>query len=293
MNNYPKICHEFVPDEGYYFGLGVFETMLYKNGRIQLLDLHLKRMTESAAALGMISSGEEAVCADHIWQELAAFLKETGKCRNPQYDNPIMKGNLQDIYAAKNDILPDNLMIGKDILPDNTVIKIAWSGDRLFCTVRPNNYTEEQYERGFALEISPIRRNETSLFTYHKTLNYGDNILEKRRAHREGFDEPIFLNSRGEVAEGATTNIFFVTEEGIFTPPVEAGLLNGTVRQHLLMSDLYIRERSMVPEKMGDVKEVFVTNALLGLMPVCRLGNLEFENYKVASEIMHLFSSSH
>lgn len=243
QTKFPEICTDFIPDEGYFFGIGVFETMLYKNGAIELLPLHMKRITGSAAALGIISPGEENAYEKHIEEQLLVFLE------------------------------------GKAPIPDNTVVKLTWSTDRLFCSLRPNTYTQAQYEKGFHLELSPILRNETSLFTFHKTLNYGDNILEKRRAHRDGFDEPIFLNSRGEVSEGATTNIFIVTDEGIFTPPVSSGLLNGTVRQHLLQGDFGIREKVLYPEDLKNAKEIFVTNALLGIMPVCRFGEKTFVRY--------------
>lgn len=254
----PEICKDFHPDEGYFFGIGVFETMLYKNGEIELLPLHMKRITESAAALGIIPTvravnGQHIKCPEHsayieqIEQQLSAFLAENAP------------------------------------IPDHTVVKLTWSSDRLYCSLRPNAYTEEQYEKGFHLELSPVLRNETSLFTFHKTLNYGDNILEKRRAHKDGFDEPIFLNSKGEVSEGATTNIFIVTEEGIFTPPVSSGLLNGTVRQHLLQGEFGIKEKVLYPQDLKQAKEIFVTNALLGIMPVCRFGERAFSEWKVTN----------
>lgn len=52
------------------------------------------------------------------------------------------------------------------------------SGKCVF-SMRDNPYTPDIYERGFAMDISNVRRNETSPFVYHKTMNYGDCILEK------------------------------------------------------------------------------------------------------------------
>ena len=34
--------------------------------------------------------------------------------------------------------------------------------------------------------------------------------MEKEKAKDEGFDEVIFLNERGELTEGATSNIYFI-----------------------------------------------------------------------------------
>ena len=78
---------------------------------------------------------------------------------------------------------------------ENGVLKLTLSDKNLSLTSRKNTYTKEQYEKGFALDYSKILRNETSPFTYMKTLNYADNILEKRLAKQRGYDEPVFLNS--------------------------------------------------------------------------------------------------
>mgnify|MGYP000553325310 FL=1 len=62
------------------------------------------------------------------------------------------------------------------------------------------------------MDFSSVRRNETSPLTAYKTLNYGDCILEKRGAGKAGVDERIFLNTRGELAEGTLSNVFFLKE---------------------------------------------------------------------------------
>ena len=51
---------------------------------------------------------------------------------------------------------------------------------------------------------------------------------------RQGVDEVLFLNERGELAEGSRTNIFVEREGRLLTPPVSAGLLPGTLRAALL-----------------------------------------------------------
>ena len=54
---------------------------------------------------------------------------------------------------------------------------------------------------------------------FHKTLNYADNIFWKeKKVKKLGYDEPIFLNSRGLVTEGATSNIFIIINNEIYTP---------------------------------------------------------------------------
>ena len=96
---------------------------------------------------------------------------------------------------------------------DGRVLKIEVSEKNTVFSDRPNLYDASRYKRGFRLCVSDVRRNESSPFTYIKSLQYGDSIMEKRRAMRSGYDEPLFLNSRGEICEGATTNIFFTNKD--------------------------------------------------------------------------------
>lgn len=149
-------------------------------------------------------------------------------------------------------------------------LKLVATSDNLLTQTRPNPYGAEDRRRGFRLQTSSIRRNETSPFTYRKTLNYGDSISEKRRARSEGFDEALFLNTRGEVAEGATTNIFFVLGSRLITPPVESGLLPGVMRRFVL-ENLDVCERVVRPEEISAFDAAFVTNSLVGAMPICSI----------------------
>ena len=168
---------------------------------------------------------------------------------------------------------------------ENGVLKLTVSKENITITSRKNTYTTEQYEKGFELEYSNIRRNETSPFTYMKTLNYSDCIWEKRKAKENGFDEPIFLNTKGEICEGATTNIFFVSKDKILTPPVSSGLLNGIMRQYI-MKIANVEEGIIRPENISEFTEIFLTNSLLGIMPVKRLGEHTFNSRNIANKLI-------
>lgn len=225
-------------DDGYWFGLGAFETIRVYRGKAVFLEEHLRRLQKAADFFGLLRAGEKDGCwLDARREQVRRFLQE----------NPMENGACKLTVSEKNILL----------------------------TSRLNVYTEEQYEKGFHLEYSSIRRNETSPFTYYKTLNCGENILEKRRAVTEGYDEPVFLNTRGEICEGAATNLFFVEEGRIITPPVACGLLNGILRQ-FIMGLRPVEERVIRPEMVEHFQEMFITNSLLGVMPVSRLGEKQF-----------------
>lgn len=160
-------------------------------------------------------------------------------------------------------------------LPGRQAVKLLISSRNMCFTHRPNPYTKAAYTKGFAAQRATVCRNETSPFVFHKTANYGDSILEKRRARRQGFDEPFFFNTRGQLAEGATTNIFLVKNDRLVTPPVPCGLLPGIVRAYLCRR-FPVTEQVVTEQDLPTFTECFVTNSLLGIMGVRTYGSHRF-----------------
>lgn len=229
-------------DEGFYYGIGLFETMAIEEGQPIFLERHMKRLRKGMRQLNM----DEA--------EIKKKMK------------------------AVDEILCENKEFQKQ---KHGMLKIMVSPLNVTAVTGENPYQEAGYERGFCLMISPVRRNETSAFTCLKSFNYGDNILEKRRAKSLGFDEPVFLNSKGELTEGAVTNIFFCRGEKIYTPAAKCGLLPGIIREWI-MEEYPVAETVIRPEEVFCFDEIFVTNSLLGIMPVVQFEQQKFVPGKIA-----------
>ncbi|MBW8708995.1 MAG: aminotransferase class IV, partial [Alphaproteobacteria bacterium] len=80
---------------------------------------------------------------------------------------------------------------------------------------------------------------------------------------RLGTDEVIFCNQRGELTEGARSNIFLKRDGMLLTPPLEAGVLNGRLRAELIAAGKG-REAVLTPDDLEG--EVFFGNSLRGLI---------------------------
>lgn len=150
---------------------------------------------------------------------------------------------------------------------EHHALKIIISACNTVITVRPNPYSEVSRKRGISLLTAPMRRNEFSELTRRKTLNYGECILAKRWAVSAGGDEALMLNSQGQVCEGATSNIFILKQGKLYTPPVECGVLPGTVRRYLI-EHYPVEETPLLPEDLVQADACFATNALMGLTQV-------------------------
>jgi para-aminobenzoate synthetase/4-amino-4-deoxychorismate lyase len=107
--------------------------------------------------------------------------------------------------------------------------------------------------------ISPERTSSFDLLLRHKTSR-----RELYDREHPGCDEMLFCNERGELTEGARSNIFVRRDGVLLTPPPEAGLLPGILRAELIARG-EAREAVLTP---NDLKgEVYLGNSLRGLIP--------------------------
>ena len=231
-----------VPDEGFYFGLGAFETIAVEHGRPLFLAAHMARLGRALEFLGIERGLDEAL-----------------RCVK------------QKLSSSRG-------------LIDRTALKVVVTPENTLASMRPNPYTAHDYARGFDVVTSTVRRNETSPLTAHKTLNYGDCILERRRARAAGKDEALFLNMAGNVAECASSNVFFVCGEELVTPSLDSGLLPGIVRE-VVCECFDVTERPVARDELEGFDEMFLTNSLMGVMPARSLDGRPFASRRMARRV--------
>ncbi len=165
---------------------------------------------------------------------------------------------------------------------EHCALKMMLTKENMVILFVPITIHRKKYEKGFFIDISAVKRNKTSPLVYHKTMNYGDCILEKRKATAAGMDERLFLNTKEQVSEGTVSNAFFVRENGmICTPQVSCGLLPGILREYLCETE-DVEETDIYVQRLD--QECFVTNSLMGIMPVRQDGGIRFEEDRVTEE---------
>ena len=239
---------EITLDEGYSFGLGAFETIAVKEGRLLFLDRHLRRLDRTLRFLQIGTLDERGITE----KQVTDYVKQQ---------------KLTD-GAYKLTVSKENVVFQK----------------------RKNPYTDGIRKTGFVMDFSSVRRNETSPLTAYKTLNYGDCILENRWAHGEGMNERIFLNTKGQISEGTVSNIFFVRNGKLYTPDLSCGLLPGILREYLCETE-NVEETVIYPTELGRYEECFVTNSLMGIMPVKQLGEWKSESREVTNQLLKKYES--
>ncbi len=79
-------------------------------------------------------------------------------------------------------------------------------------------------------------------------------------------DEVLFLNERGEMAEGARTNIFAELDGQLVTPPLTAGILDGCLRREMIDAGECV-ERTLTQADLARATKIYCGNSLRGLIP--------------------------
>ncbi|MFR2266298.1 MAG: aminotransferase class IV [Clostridium sp.] len=208
----------------------------------------------------------------------AIFLEEHINRLNKSID--IMNlGEHIDTKFIKNFIKEEKLK--------NIVLKIVVTEKNIVFSTREIKYSKEDYENGFKIKLSYVLRNPTSRMTYIKSLSYNENLYEYNKANKEGFNEVVFLNIYGNIAEGATSNIFIIKDKKIYTPMISDGILPGVVRNWVI-ENFKVCEKHLNKKDLYSADEVFITNSVLGIMKV-----VQFEEKKYNTNVVEKIRSEY
>jgi branched-chain amino acid aminotransferase len=154
-----------------------------------------------------------------------------------------------------------------------------------------------EYRQPARLALREHGRHAASALCTVKTISWLDNVWSIGEATREGFDEVVLLNERGEVAECTSANIFAVKEGKIFTPPLNSGCLEGVTRGILFEiapeAGLPLLQQTLRPEDLYSADEVFITSTNRNVISVAEIGGhaVPTPSNSVARRLNDLFAA--
>jgi branched-chain amino acid aminotransferase len=121
-----------------------------------------------------------------------------------------------------------------------------------------------EYPDSMRLTVREQGRHAASPLAGVKTISWLNSVWAVAEAQREGFDEVVLLNERGEVSECTAANIFAVKKDKVVTPPLNSGCLEGVTRGVLMeiASDAgtSVVEQTLRLDDLYAADEVFVTS---------------------------------
>ena len=114
--------------------------------------------------------------------------------------------------------------------------------------------------------VSETRVDSANPFLFHKTTRRELYDREwQHYAETVGADEVLYLNERGELAEGSRTNVFVERDGALLTPPLASGLLPGVLRRDLIAQGK-AKEAVLTLDDLARADAVYVGNSVRGLV---------------------------
>jgi branched-chain amino acid aminotransferase len=238
-----------VYDHGLLYGDGVFEGLRTYGGRVFRLREHVDRLWNSAKAIWLtIPMTPEAMC-DAINDTVRA--------------NGIQDGYVRAVVTRG----AGTLGLDPNKCSDPQVIIIA---DKIAL------YPPELYDKGLEIvTVSVMRTHPAALNPRIKSLNYLNNILAKIEGLQAGCIEALMLNHKGEVSECTGDNIFTVRGGVLYTPPIDAGILEGVTRQAVIDlaggAGIEVHEVPLTKHDVYIADECFLTGTAAEVVPVVKV----------------------
>ena len=232
-------------------GWGIFTTLRIARGEAFAYERHWRRLEKDAATIRLPMPYSSAKVRLNLQEVIRA--------------NKVTEGSAR-IYLVYNQI--GFWQSDEKALPEVDLI--------IYTAPLP------QYREPVRLALREQGRHAASPLAGVKTTSWLQNVWSVAEAQKEGFDEVVLLNERGEVAECTAANIFAVKNGKIHTPPLNSGCLEGVTRGILFEiapeAGIAVIEQTLHPEDLYSADEVFITSTNRNL-----IGVGEIAGHKIAA----------
>ena len=230
-------------DRGFLYGDGIFETLRVNNGKPFLLDRHIGRLQHG---MGTLHIGERYDFGQLVQHTTALIAKNNST--NAVLRIHVTRGAGKRGYSPSGNFDPTVLMSlheAPSIDPD---------------TARPRKL----------ITATQVLSDHDPMSTV-KTTNKLPHILATREAEVAGADDALLTNREGNVSEATSSNLFWINNSEIITPPLQSGCLSGITRGMVLelaaSIGLPTHQLNAVPRDLYAADGVFLTNSVSEIQP--------------------------
>ncbi|ADD06348.1 aminodeoxychorismate lyase [Natrialba magadii ATCC 43099] len=258
-----------IDDRGFRYGDGAFETLRAYGGTLFGWNRHMRRLAETCEALSL----DHGLSPDDLHQRI---------------DETLAANDIEDAYVRLS--ITRGVQPGKltpQPVDDPTVV--------VYVKPLPRGGFQGKtvWDRPAVLQSVETRRiPDEALPAGAKTHNYLNGILARTELDQAA-DEALMCDTDGLVAEGTTSNLFFVRDETLYTPAADGSLLPGITRELVLElaaeTDVPVQEGSYELEFVAGADEAFLTNRTWELRPVASLDGTPIGGGPITAQLSGLY----
>jgi len=253
-------------DRGFLYGDGIFETLRVNNGKPFLLDRHIGRLQHG---MGTLHIGERYDFAQLI--QHATELVSKNNASDAVLRIHVTRGAGKRGYSPSGNFEPTVLMSIHEAPP-----------------IDPDNVLPSKL-----ITATQVLSDHDPLSTV-KTTNKLPHILATREAEAANADDALLTNREGNVSEATSSNLFWINNSEIITPPPQSGCLSGITRGMVLelaaSIGLPTHQLNATPRELYGADGVFLTNSVREIQPV---GSLDGHDLAVSPLIHELHLAYH
>ncbi|TQR18177.1 aminodeoxychorismate lyase [Psychrobacillus vulpis] len=234
-------------DHGFLYGLGFFETFRTYNGQVFLWEEHWSRLSKALE--------DFRITMPYDKETIIAAVTALTKVNNNEdgYFRLNISAGVHDIGLQPTSYEKPTVILFRKTLPSNL------------------RGTEKS-----AVWLETVRNSPESGIR-HKSHHYANNIQARFEVTSLASLEGIFLTVDGFIAEGITSNIFWVKNGKLYTPSLQTGILAGVTRDWIINnSSIEVVEGLFLQDALEDADEVFITNAVQEIVPIKNIDEKQF-----------------
>ncbi len=245
-------------NRGLRYGDGLFETLKFINGELQLADAHFARLLRGMQVLGFRIPAHWS--SEKVGEQCRALALKNGHAAGARVRINVIRGD-GGLYDPVSHL--PLILIQTWPLPSGAG---TWNTN------------------GLVLGICEGVRKSADVLANLKHNNYLGYVLAARQATDQKWNDALVMNTDGGICDTTIANLFAVRGQQIFTPPLSEGGVAGIMRARLLdflrSRNLPVSEERLRPEDLEQADELFVTNSIHPIRWVQALGR---RNYSCAT----------
>lgn len=244
-----------VDNKAFRYGQGLFETMLFIDGRIMLEEYHWERLFGGMNILGF--NIPPLFTAQYLEEEVQKTVR---------------KNQLGSLCRVRLQMYAGGGGLYENIAPKPEFVIECFPLEA---------YALQLNEAGLEVGIATGLYKSNDSLANLKSSNALIYAMAAQQAKANKWNDALVLNNAGNVIESTIANIFCINDEFVNTPPLNEGCVAGVMRRYVLerlqQLDYTIQELPITVEMLDNADSVFLTNAIKRIRWV---GSFRQKNYK-------------
>ena len=242
-----------IDDRGLAYGDGCFTTALVQHGEVLMLAQHIDRLVQQSQQLGL-----------------------------PKFDLMALTDNLHNISAGiKIGIVKVMITCGSG---GRGYSRLGAEQARVIVSLHdyPAFYPQWQ-QQGISVGISEQQLGINPMLAGIKHLNRLEQVLLRAELDKRLEDDLLVTDANGYVVECCSANVFWLKAGQWYTPSLATAGVAGLMRANILLNNPSIQQGQYLSDDLDNIDAMFISNAILGIVPVKTFNGQQLDISSVAS----------